>query len=56
VDVKKELKQKSQTINDATFDVDYSLMTVKPLHNVETFKNINTMLQSSFENLAIIYR
>ena len=34
-------------VNDANYDIDYSLLTVKSLHGLDTFENIKKMLQDA---------
>eukprot|EP01102_Stenamoeba_stenopodia_P000906 TRINITY_DN10835_c0_g1_i1.p1 TRINITY_DN10835_c0_g1~~TRINITY_DN10835_c0_g1_i1.p1 ORF type:complete len:265 (+),score=70.83 TRINITY_DN10835_c0_g1_i1:55-849(+) len=44
VDNKKKLKSQTQKVEEAVFDVEYSLRTVKALHNVSSFQNVKQML------------
>jgi len=48
-ELKREIKKKYQAVEAATYDLDFSLQTVKSLHDLVTFKDIKEMLDKANE-------
>jgi len=56
VQMKTDLKQKCQVIDEASFDVDYTLLTVKSLHGMTTFGNVKAVLDAAIQTTDSINR
>ncbi len=47
VEMKKDIKSKSQSTEQTNFDLDYSMQTIKSLHALSSFSNIKNMIENS---------
>jgi len=50
-ELKKDLKKKSQLLEEVTYDVDYSLSAVRGLVDLTTFTNIKALIEQSVATL-----
>jgi BLOC-1 related complex subunit 8 len=53
VEIKREMKKKYQAVESTTYDVDFSIQTVKSLHDLVTFQSIKQLMDNCVEMLNI---
>lgn len=51
VDIQREVRSTQEKTEEVILDVDYSLATVKSLHGLPTFTNVNELMNSSIARL-----
>jgi len=54
VETKKSLKASNKTVEDLNYDMDYTIRTVRNLHDLDTFKNIRQLITDSIATIEMI--
>jgi len=54
VETKKSLKATNKTVEDLNYDMDFTIRTVRNLHDLDTFKNIRTLINDSITTIEMI--
>jgi len=54
VETKKSLKATNKTVEDLNYDMDYTIRTVRNLHDLDTFKNIRQLITDSIATIEMI--
>jgi len=54
VETKKSLKATNKTVEDLNYDMDYTIRTVRNLHDLDTFKNMRQIITESLATIELI--
>jgi hypothetical protein len=56
VERKQELKRTDQKVKEILYDMDYSILSVKSLHGLESISKTSEMLQASIRMLEVMLK